>query len=286
MDLEQDYVEYVAEFSLALLAISAAYFFDPYEPLSYLTLVLIPVLFGYTTYISRDNFSQSSLLALIALIFAVINYKLAIIAVIIAFGNILVSLFAGGERFRDFYSTTTLPMLILGILIGLVAFYAASSNPAVADEIRTSSASVLGDSVETAIENADIIESQEEAQKYIVEETSSQTVAATRLYVVNETHHMNESERQEVIGIMEDAEEDIPGMIADEAGEQIEDNDIDISETISELIEANFQGSTMAVLVPIAAISLYSLQPVVGLLTAVFASIFAFAARRGRDDQD
>ncbi|MFB6147967.1 MAG: hypothetical protein ABEJ66_03715, partial [Candidatus Nanohaloarchaea archaeon] len=69
MDIEQDYVEYVAEFSLALLAVSAAYFIDPARPVSFLTLLMVPLLFGYTAYVSRESFSSSTFLGFIALIF-------------------------------------------------------------------------------------------------------------------------------------------------------------------------------------------------------------------------
>lgn len=280
MDLEKDYIEYVGEFSLAILAISAVYFFDPFRPVTYLTLLLTPTLFGYTAYISREGFVKSSFLAMIVLLFSPINYIMAGVAIVIATGNILVSVFAGGDRFRDYYSSTTIPLIIIGLLMGTAVFYAASNNAEVAESIRSTAGETLGSSAESVIENAGLIENQKEQQKVLVEQVSSETVSATKLYVRNNTDIQPQA-RQEVVNTLEKAEDDIPQKLSEKADENMNETQVDIEQITSDMVESNLKGKAMIVFLPITLMFFYSLQPLVGLLTAVFASAFSLAARFG-----
>lgn len=282
MDIEQDYVEYVAEFSLALLAASSAYFLEPSRPVTYLTLLLIPVLFGYTAYISRESFSTSTFLGFIALIFVPLGTKLAAVSLFIAVGNVLVSLFAGGERFRDYYSATTLPLLLTGAALGTGLFLVASSNPQVAEDIRTTAGNALGENVENAVEDAELLQRQAEAQRTIVRQTSRATIRATEAYVLNRTadDYLNQ---QPMIDAFDSAEQDIPQTLANRTGSSINTSAVDISGTTSRLVSSNLRGQVLLVLIPLITLLLYSLQPVVGFLTAVSATLFSMAMTAGED---
>lgn len=281
MDIEKDYVEYVAEFSLALLAGSAAYFFDPGVPVSYGTLLLIPVLFGYTAYISRESFSTSSLLGLIALMFAPLSSVLAALTVFISVGNILVSLFSGGERFGDFYSSTTLPLLLTGAAIGTGLFFMASSNPDFAEDIRNRAGGFLGEGVESAAEDAELFDQQREAQKTIIRETSFATVKAAEGYILNETEgQLSYDDQQAVISAFNGAEQDVPGIIVNKAEDRMNQSSVDFSETTKNLVTSNLKGRALIVLIPVTTLLLYSLQPIVGFLTAVSAKLFSLMMTR------
>ncbi len=280
MDLEVDYIEYVIEFSLALLAASATYFFDPYRPLSYGVLLLIPLLFGYTTYISREGFSYSSLLALIALMFVPLNYLVASIAVFIAVGNILISLFSGGHRFKEFYSSTTIPLLITGIILGSGFFLLATTSPEFGDQLRGATADFMGEQVSTVVNEAGMIEAQKDAQKAVIEQTSTATVTATQAYVIENTS-LSTQDNLEVIDTFESARQDIPERITGRAAENMEGTSIDLKERVSVLLDNNLRGKVLLALIPLTALGLYSLQPLVGLLTAL--SALAFRSYGGKD---
>jgi hypothetical protein len=281
MDIEKDYVEYVVEFSLALLAGSAAYFFNPGVPVSYATLLLIPVLFGYTAYISRESFSTSSFLALIALMFAPLSNTLAALTVFISVGNILVSLFSGGERFRDFYSATTLPLLLTGAAIGTGLFLMATSNPAFADDIRNRAGSFLGEGVESAAEDAELFDQQKEAQKTIIRQASSSTVKATEGYILNETEgQLSYNDQQAVISAFNGAQRDVPDLIVSKADERMNQSSVDFSKTTSNLVTSNLKGQALVLLIPVTTLLLYSLQPIIGFLTAVSATLFSLMMTR------
>lgn len=281
VNLEKDYVEYVVEFSLALLAGSAAYFFEPASPVSYGTLLLIPVLFGYTAYISRESFSTSSFLALIALMFAPLGNILAVLTVFLSVGNVLVSLFSGGERFRDFYSSTTLPLLLTGAAIGTGLFFMASSDPTFAGDLRNHTGSFLGEGVEGAAEDAKLFEQQKEAQKTIIRQTSLSTVKATEGYILNETQkQLSYDDQQAVISAFNGAEQDVPDLIIDKADDRMNESSVDFSETTKNLVKSNLKGKALIVIIPVTTLLIYSLQPIIGLLTAISAKLFSLMMTR------
>ncbi|MFB6213583.1 MAG: hypothetical protein ABEJ07_03420 [Candidatus Nanohaloarchaea archaeon] len=276
MDIEQDYVEYVLEFSLALFAASAAYFFESSTPASYLVLLLVPLLFGYTAYISRESFSVSTFLGLIALIFVPLGPTIAAVAVFTSVGNILVSLFAGGERFRDYYSSTTLPLLLTGAFIGAGLFFVASNDPSVAQDIRNRAGSVMGENVENAVEDANLLQQQKEMQSQVVRQSSAATVTATRAYVLNQTRdQLSLQDQQAVAGAFDSAQQEVPERFAIEAGQQINASSVDISKTTKNLVSSNLDGKALLLLVPVITLLVYSLQPVIGFLTAFSATAFS-----------
>ncbi len=281
MDLEQDYIEYVAEFSLSILAVSAAYFFDPFRPVTYMTLLLIPLLFGYTAYISRESFRASAFLGFIALFFVPLNYLIAAIAVLISVGNLLVSFFAGGDHFHDFYSATTIPLLLTGVLLGGAVFYGASTNPEVADNIRSSAGEFIGKYSEEAVEDSNIMESQRQAQVAVVDQTSRATIMVTQAYVLNKTSNtLSASDQAAVLDAFESAEQEVPDQLTSQSQQSINTSEIDISERTSDLLESNLEGRALIFLIPLVAFGTYALQPIIGLLTALAASLFALAERR------
>lgn len=280
MDIEQEYVEYAGEFSLALFAASAAYFFDPSRLSTAATLLLIPVLFGYTAYISRDGFSTSAFLGFISLMFVPLNPTIAALSIFIALGNLLVSLFAGGERFRDYYSTTTLPLLLTGAVLGTGLFMAASNDPGVAEDVRNRAGTFLGEGVETAAEDAELMQQQRNAQEQIIRQTSYSTVKATEGYILNQTQgQFSRRDQQVLIDAFDGAEEDIPRLVADRAEQRMNDTSVDFSKTTENLVESNLRGKALLAVIPVTTLLLYSLQPIIGFLTAVSATAFSLVGR-------
>lgn len=270
---EKEYIEYVGVFSLAFLAESLTYFLQPFQSLTYLTLLAIPVLFGFTAYISRDGFRKSSLLSLPSLIFALLGPISAVISVFIAVGNILVSVFAGGEKFRDFYSTTTLPMLFTGLLIGGLCFGILTTQPGVKKDFRNVTASSIGENVEKLVESSNIIGNQKQAQIDAMKQVSEASIAATQVRVLNETD-FNRAERMELVNAFTRAQDEVPELIENRTARGFEEAEVDISGTVEDSVKNLMTGAFFLAVIPIITLLVYSLQPLIGLLTAV--SAFAF----------
>ncbi len=281
MDIEKDYIEYVAVFSLSILAVSAAYFLDPGKPVTYLTLLVIPLLFGYTAYISRNGFKRASLLSLSTLFFLILGSLVSAVALVVAVGNTLVSAFAGGEYFRDYFSSTSIPLLLTGLVLGSAVFLAASSQPELKDQVRSSAGEVVGDQTERLVEQSQIFEKKKEKEIELMKRTSETAVKATKVYVFNETRKevsLDAQEYQAVNDAFTEAERKVPETVENRTRQKLGNYTLDISARTSAVIEKNFKGEMFLALIPATALIFYSLQPLVGLLTALFASVFAYVS--------
>jgi len=111
-------------------------FIDPSNLLTLGTLILIPMLFGYTAYISREQFKYSSFLGFISLMFVPLGPIMAAVAVTVSVGNLLVSFFAGGTNFKDYYGSTMLPLLFTGLILGGAVYGLATYQPSFGDDLR------------------------------------------------------------------------------------------------------------------------------------------------------
>lgn len=273
MELEREYMEYVGVFSLAFFATSASYFIDLGTPLTFAVALMIPILFGYTAYISREGFNKASLLSLPALIFALLGPITGIMALVIGIGNVLVSVFGGGKRFRDFYSSTTIPLLLIGFLVGGAVFAHVSSNPQKFSEPISES---IGSQTESIVEDAELISGQRDIQLDALEQTSRATVQTTEAYVINQTAGDLSEQDLDILGAaFESARSEIPGRVRTKAESDL-NLSIDISDKVSDVVQTNFKGKLLLAIIPLIGFSIYSLQPLLGLLTAISAAFFRY----------
>lgn len=274
MVVDSDYTQYAVTLSLSMLVVSAAYMIELSDPRTFAVLALIPVSYGYMAYISRAAFNKASLLSLVALLFIPVNNIMALVAVAVATGNILVSVFAGGVRFRDFYSATRLPLLFVGVIIGSLVFYTATSNPATADNIREFTAGTIGNQSEQILEQSNLIEAQKSAQAALVRSTSSVTIQATEVYVINQSaNNMTFEGLQATRNSFDRAQGEIPGLMVQRLNQTLENQSIDMSARIEDVLDAQLTDEKFAILIPVIAMVVYALQPVVGLIAALTAVI-------------
>jgi len=281
MDLEQDYLEYVIQFSIALFAVSAAYFINPSNLLTLSFLLIVPMLFGYTAYISRDKFKYSSLLAFISLMFVPLNPIMAAVAITLSIGNVMVSFFAGGTQFKDYYRATMLPLLFTGLILGGVTYAAATYQPNFGDELRTGIGETIGDHTSTILDETNLAEMQKDANREVVKQVSTTTITSTQAYVINETKkNLSLEGQQAVLQAFSSAQEEIPEqMVAATEETQQQTKALKISDRVSDSIENLLSGKKILVLVPVITFGMYGLQPVIGLLTAIFAKLTQRIAR-------
>ena len=277
--MERSYLEAVTVFALATLAVSATYFINTSRPVTFLLFAPTTLLYGFVAYASREGFSKVSLATLPVLGFAVVGGLTALSAVIAGLGAVLVSVFAGGDRFREYYSTTHIPLLVLGILIGSAVFGLALNDAEFRQNVQNQSAQFLGQTGEEIVNQSNIVSSQKNSQISMVEETSNATIFYTQAYVLNQTRNdLDRSDLRTVSSAFDSAKQDVPIQMA----ERIESNSpsVDMSERIEDVVSARLQGKHFFIIIPILASLAVGLQPLVGLATAVSARSFQYGEEK------
>lgn len=282
MELRGGYIEYILQFSLAMFAGAASFFFNPSNLMTFSVLLLVPLLLGYTAYISRDGFRSSSLLSFIALMFATLGAFSALIVTVIALGNVLVSFFANGESFKDYYTATPIPLLLTGIVVGASVYGLSMADPDMQKQIENKTATTLGTAVETSLKETEIISMQEDANQAFLEQSSRATVQATRVYVVQDLQNntdvsFSESQQLALQEAFEAASSNVPDKVASTSPDVPEP--VQISDRVEGAVRNLMQPAFMIAFIPLAALFFYTLQPATGLLTALFAKLFELLER-------
>jgi hypothetical protein len=268
MELETEYIEYGIQLSLALIGVTLAYFIDPSQPATLLGLIFVPILYGYTAYISHEGFSHSALMSLPALIFVITGGLTAVLAVFYSIGNILVSLFSHGTQFKDFYGSTSLPLLILGLLTGTSVFLYASFVPGVQDDLAETAGQKVGEFSGDLVSDMNLIEDQKRAQMRLVNSTSRSAVALTRQKVLSEVEITPELQNS-----FATAEQNVTEQVYRNAASRLGEQEVDISEKMSETLTQQFKRMNFIIVVPLITGIFYTLQPLIGILTGIFGKL-------------
>lgn len=281
MDLENNYGEYVLQFSLAMVGAAAAYIFQPSSPLSFASLLFIPVLFGYTAYISREGFRTSSLTSLVALVFLSLGGIHAVISAVIAVGNVLVSFFANGESFKDYYGATSIPLILIGLFIGVSVYGLSTANPGMQQNIENSTANTAGNLVGASLNQTGIIEMQKETNQQFMEQSSTASVQATQVIVAesleNSSVSLSQQEKMALQNSFEKAAEEVPTKISQQSPDV--PKPIQISERVEDSVRNLMQPQFMIAVIPLSVIFFFTLQPLLGLLTAISGKVAELLAR-------
>ncbi|MFB6200329.1 MAG: hypothetical protein ABEJ83_05585 [Candidatus Nanohaloarchaea archaeon] len=270
MDLEQEYLQYVIQFSLSMGAVSATYFLSLDKPITLLTLVFFPVLLGYTTYISRDNFQLSSLLSLSALILVLLP-KVAVFAAVIAVLNPLTSVFASGKSFRDFYHAAALPMLLTGILLAGGFFAYSQTHPEQVNNFRNTTVNLISQQTQEIL-NTNIENRARERSKLLVRQTARNTVLITQSSVLNNTELSNQA-KAKLSSAFQNAEQEVPQKVVNRSfNRSTEMRTVKTTEnTLKQVLDRQ---RFVLLALPGIVLVFYSLHPLIGLLTALSASVF------------
>lgn len=286
MGLETDYVRYSLEVILSILAASSAYFFSFGSPETALVFITVPLLYGYTAYISRDSFQRSSLLSLLVLPFVFLGTFFAAVAVLVGVGNVLVSFFSSGESFRSFYGSVSLPLLFTGFIIAGLFFAVAVSSPGFAGEVENSTAEFVGDRTGEVIEQSGLVEMQRDAQAQMMSSVGSSTVLLTEAYVMNQTSDQLGPEDQRVLlNSFAGAREDVPEKLAERVENSTASENkgvMDVSSQSQQLVKNLFRKEFFLLAIPLIGFGIYGLHPILGLLTGIFGVFFRKIDSRNR----
>lgn len=269
MDIESEYIELGLQLALTVIAMSLILLIDVSRPFTYLYALGAPLLFGYTAVISEDNFKKSSLGAGIGLVFMPIGLFTSVIAVFVLACNILISVFASGGSFKDHYSATAIPLLLMGILIGgsvgAYAYYDAEFE----SELESKAVEIGAEKTIRMIEITGMGDGTD--QQAVIEATNS-TIFITQNYVVNDySQKTGNSDIEALQQSFEDARQELPQQVAEQSAESRPEEIRDRTEMMIENTVSNRMPIAVFVFM---VTTLYALQPVLGLLTALFATAF------------
>lgn len=285
MVLEEDYTIYGLEAALTFIAISATYFIDISRPETLLGLIPVTVLLGYTAFISREKFRAETAISMLSLIFIPLGGITTAVAVSLPILNFLTSIFSSGKSFKDFYGATSLPLLFTGLILGSVLFGLTLSDPTVADRVRSEASSFSGQQAELVVNRSNMLDSQRSDQSRLINVTSDTTFQVTRQSVLVNTGcvPVNSSERcTELANAFEQARVSVEDQ-KERSSDQLSETSIDVSGRVSDLVENSLDGRNFVILVPAVTFGLYGLHPLIGILTAIWASLFSMINSRVED---
>jgi hypothetical protein len=269
--VERKHLEYAATFSLAMLAGSLSYFMSLEQPATFGVLLFVPLLFGFTAYSSRDSFRRASLLAFVSLIFAPLKPGMALVAVAVSLGNPLVSLFAGGANFKDFYGSVTVPMLLVAAVLGAGSFVAFQESPELAEPLENRTVGIVSDQATAAVEDAGLLEQQSRTIRSVISQSSKASVAATRRIVLNSTgNDLSLEDRRRLEAAFGRAREEVPEQVSGRAANLTEQ--VNLSSRIRGSTERVVKDRPAVLSAGLGALT-YALHPLIGLLTAFSASL-------------
>lgn len=271
--MEQTYRDISLIGAASLLAVSTAFLASFSFP-GVLLYLSMPVVFGITSYLSRDGFNSSSLAALVALPFAVLGSDMLLFALVLSLGNVLVSFFAGGDRLRDHYRATKFPMILMGLMVGIGMFGAAMSNQDFQDEIRETAAQEFAQRANSAVQDMNLVENRKQQQAVLVQTVSAQTVVRTQNYVLEELGS-NISERGLILmqGVFNQARTEIPEELTNETVENMQQSQTNLTESMSQMFRQQLSSERMVVLVGISLLIALLIQPVFGMIAAATAGL-------------
>ncbi len=276
MDNIEDYIDYGVVFSLSILTVSLSYFLELGSPQTWPILLLLPIQLGFIVEISKAGFHKASLFSIPAFFFAFLGTTTAIMAIITVLMSVLSSFFAGGRSFKDFYASTALPLLLTGLILGGGSYYMITTDEAIENEIEQNIIEMTVYLSDLLLEDA--MGDQPEEQNRIIESSAENMVVMTEAYVMNHTaEELGPQEMQLLTTAFSDAREDIPKEAVEQQEQQLEEEDdltFDHEEQMEQIISGLIEPKYYIMVLPILAVGAYSLQPLIGVLTGIFAIFF------------
>ncbi|MFB6242158.1 MAG: hypothetical protein ABEJ36_05165 [Candidatus Nanosalina sp.] len=275
MAFERDYIRYSVTLTLSLVSMISLRFLELSDPRTFLVLLTVPLLLGFTAYISRDGFQRASFLAAATLPFATLGGVFLLFAAVLLLLNVLVSFFASGKSFRSFYGVTSLPLLGTGVVVALGFSAMFLTQPGFSAQVENTTADLVGEQAETFVERSGIIGMQRETRGKMVGSISEASVGLTQVYVLNKTRgNLTPEGQRAVMNAFSSAREEVPQRLESRANRSLGLESVDFSEKSEELVKNIFVKEMFLLFIPLIAFGIYGLQPVVGILTAVAGVFF------------
>jgi hypothetical protein len=270
MELELDYVEYGLELVLTIVAMTLLLLVDFENPVSLIYMMGLPVLFGYTAFISENTFNKSTLISIIGLIYIPISSFMAVMAFLVFLLNVQISVFTSENSVRAYYSSTAMPLIVTGLILGLSVMGYSMVNSEFESNLENTVVNIGGNKSMQMIESSGLTP---EAQRERAKTLANQTVTATEGYVIRDYSQNAEDPEPNVLrdSFQGAREEVLASMDSGASGE------MSIESNIRSMIQSMVEGKLAILAVPLSVILFYTFQPFIGLLTAIYAVLFRTA---------
>jgi hypothetical protein len=270
MELELDYVEYGLELVLTIVAMTLLLLVDFENPVSLIYMMGLPILFGYTAFISENTFNKSTLISIIGLIYIPISSFMAVMAFLVFLLNVQISVFTSENSVRAYYSSTAMPLIVTGLILGLSVMGYSMVNSEFESNLENTVVNIGGNKSMQMIESSGLTP---EAQRERAKTLANQTVTATEGYVIRDYSQNAEDPEPNVLrdSFQGAREEVLASMDSGASGE------MSIESNIRSMIQSMVEGKLAILAVPLSVILFYTFQPFIGLLTAIYAVLFRTA---------
>ena len=270
MDLEIDYIEYGLQTAFSVIAMSMLLLVEPGNHASYVFGLGLPVLFGYTAFISEDSFNKASLASAIVLVYAPISIFMAAMASVIFICNNFISVFTVSDSFRAHYSSTAIPLIMTGLVVGASISGLAYIDPGLESDMESRIIDFGTESTLSSIEAAGLGQQNQQDE---MEQLINVTVRSTESYVItNYSENADNPNTQALQESFEGAEtEVIQNLQSNQDQEEI------MRDQVSQMLESVIGGRLMFIAIPFSIALFYALQPILGLLTAISGKLFRTA---------
>ena len=274
MDNQTEYISAGITAAISILSVSAIYFINLANPKT-LILTLAPIiLLGYTAQNSQDEFKKSSLASALSLVLLPIGSLTAAVSISLTIINPLVSHFAKGKNFREYYSSTSLPLIILGLIASLLMITGSMAVPEFNNNLQNQTNTVVISHAQAA---SNFLSNEQDLTA--VENTAESTVTITQSEVIEDVDEdLNQQEVEKVQESFETADEEVPEQVK----QNIKQNDLRdswqqrrIEESVQKFTNNFYEGNNIYSLIIISPLLFYSFQPLLGVLTALFATIIS-----------
>lgn len=280
MAVDREYLEYVGFFCISILSASAAYLINLDNPVTYVGFLIIPMAFGYSAYVSRNGFKKSSMASLMTLFLVLSKPVVAVVAIIIALGVPLVSIFSNGDSFKDYFGSVGVPLLILGLMLGAGIYGVMQYDDERRQAFTGFMADTAGEQTENALEMTGMGGNVKDKQIEAMKSTSEATVLQTSQVLSANMTTLNSTQRMRMRDSLDYARNTVPDRVADQLEESTNSTQIDVSEKVSEQIESRFSDKYLLALIPLVAMVFYSVRPFVGFLTGLFAVLAGYISEK------
>ena len=271
MDLEIDYIEYGLQTAFSVIAMSMLLLVEPGNHPSYIFGLGLPVLFGYTAFISEERFNKASLASAIVLVYAPISMFMAAMAAVIFICNNFISVFTVSDSFRAHYSSTAIPLIMTGLVVGSAISGLAYIDPGVESDMESRIIDFGTESTLSSIEAAGLGQQNQQDE---MEQLVNATVRSTESYVLN--NYTQEAESPET-QVLRESFNGANNQVLEGLQQGDQNREEVMRDQVSQMIESIIGGRLMFISIPFSIALFYALQPILGLLTAVAGKLFRTA---------
>lgn len=274
MKFEANYIEYGLQTAFTVIAMSMLLMLDTSEFSSYVFALGIPFLFGYTAYISSEGFNKASLASVIALVYIPISTFIAFVAFVVFVCNNFISLLNSSDSFRAYYSSTAVPLILTGLVLGAGLAGFSYVDPGFESEVEEYA---IEFGTEKSIESIEVTgladdDQEQEMQRFVNQTLDLIEVEVAEKYSDNAENPNNQALQESFDSSKPEVRQQM--IYSDEEQREV------MEEEIKRMLQNIIGDRIIIIAIPLSIIILYALQPVLGLLTAFYAQTFKVTGRK------